>query len=131
VHDLTHNVLIPQLQFVDPSSSPTTSSPAPTVPTSPVRDNTVKVAVVTALGLVMATGITAIATTFRRVPSARSTLVANDNFTKQYIAGLERDRKELIRVRRDLNLLRESVIDRGMNPDHLIHEQRTIQSRES
>lgn len=130
MHDFVHHFLVPFLQLVaDPSSSSSSSPGVPQAPTPPSHDNTVKVAIVTTLGLVFATSITAIASTFRRASSAHSTVAASDasdNFTKRYISGLEKDRRELGKIREVYSLLRESCIDRGLNPDHLIMEQERV-----
>lgn len=121
MHDLVHHLLLPLLQLADP-----TAPANPTVPSPPSQDNTFKVAIVTTLGIVIATTVTAAASFFRRDTSARSTVVASDNFTKQFVTGLEKDRRELHEVRDAYALLREACIDRGMSPDHLIMDQERI-----
>lgn len=130
MHELLHHVLIPYLQLLlDPTGSVSPSNP--TVPVAPSQDNAVKITVITTVGLVVATSITAFVSTFRRDASARSTVTASDNFTKQYILGLERDRKEMNKIRQAYMHLREAVIDRGINPDHLIAEQEHLRSQET
>jgi hypothetical protein len=92
-------------------------------PSNSVSDSTVKVAIVTAIGLVVATAITAFASTFKREPSRTGTATQNETFTRQYISGLEKDRRELGKLRINHQHLREACLDRGLDPDDLIREQ--------
>lgn len=111
MHPLVHVVL---WSLLDPSTSPSNQIPRP-------PDNTLKVAIVGAIGLVLATAITAMASTFRRDPSAHGHNI--DDVTRRYIAGLERDRRDYGKVREEHSHLREACLQRGLNPDDLIHEQ--------
>lgn len=91
--------------------------------TSSGTDSTVKVAIVTAVGLVIAAAITAFASTFQRERAAHSPAPAADNFTRDYINGLVRDQRELRNLREKHYHLREACLERDLDPDQLIHEQ--------
>lgn len=96
---------------------------APSSGSSSADDSALKVAVVTAVGVVLAAAITAFASTFQRERSARSTQAADQTFTKQYIETLQRDQRELRRVQLLYTLLREGCFENNVDPDVLIAEQ--------
>lgn len=117
MHTLLHLALI---LLADPSGSPTPTPTKPLqIPSPP--DSTFRVAIVGAIGLVLATSITAIASTFKRDSSARPQ--PGNDVTRRYIAGLEKDRRDYGRLRDEYAHLREACIERDLNPDQMIHEQ--------
>lgn len=85
--------------------------------------DTVKVAIVTAIGVVLAAAITAIASTFQREKSAKSTVPASDTLTRDYVRGLVQDQKELRKLQIRYAHLREACLERHLDPDELIREQ--------
>ena len=131
MHDLLHLLIS---LAATPTPSPSSSSVLPTLIPSPVPtpvapgsstglDSSVKVAIVTTIGVVLAAGITAIASTFQREKSPRSTVTAADKYTRDYINGLLQDQREYRKLQKKYNSLREGCIEHGLDPDHLIHEQ--------
>ncbi len=89
----------------------------------------VKVAVVTTIGVVVAAGLTALATTLQRdktppQPATTGTPSTTEVLVQQYIAGLESDRdqkqKDLDAMRVLHGKLRDACWERGLDPDDLI-----------
>lgn len=87
------------------------------------QDKTIQVAIITAIGVVIAAGCTAFASTFQRERAPRSTVPSNDNFTRDYIRGLVRDQKEFRETQTKYRMLREACLERDLDPDVLIREQ--------
>lgn len=113
MHDFANLLITPLFLFANSSM---TSS-----------DNTVKVAVVTAIGVVIAAGITAFASTFQRrghstQPPVPVPVNPND-FSRDYVNGLVHDRRTLNKLQAKYAYLREACLERGLDPDDLIREQ--------
>lgn len=94
-------------------------------PTTSGNDN-VKVAIVTALGVVFAAALTAFATTFQREKTTKSTVDAM-TFTQSYIKSLEADRvtdrADLAATRLLYTKLRDACWEEGRDPDEMIRGQ--------
>lgn len=114
MHTLLHMAL---LLLADPSNipSPTKGSSVPSPP-----DNTVKVAIIGAIGLVLATTVTAVASTFKK---DKDRPAPGTDASRRYIAALEKDRREYGKLREEHAHLREACLRRQLDPDALIREQ--------
>jgi hypothetical protein len=92
------------------------------VPTGSATSESVRVALITAGGVVFAAAITALASSFQRERASRGKN-ADPGISQQYLDALLRDQEELRKIRRDYSFLREGCFENNLDPDVLIDEQ--------